>query len=109
MSTKPRILKLFLDVHMGQGHDGLARIARKAKVNLQQLDTSDLVMFVNKNGDKLKVLGAQGRVVGYLKMERQRRIMKEALQFIPQTFGANGFDYDAACRVALEKRLNLTV
>lgn len=105
----PRILKLFLDVHMGLGHDGLALIARTAKVKLENLASEDLLMFLNRAGDKMKVLGAQGQVLGYLKMPKHRRIMKEALQYIPHTFGASGFDYDKACKIALEKRLGTAV
>lgn len=102
--SQPRILKLFLDVHMGLGHDGLIEIAKKGKVKINDLNESDLVMFINKHGDKLKVLGAQGKVIGYLKLPEKRRIMLEALQYIPHTFGSNGFDYDSACKIVLEKR-----
>lgn len=103
---RPKILKLFLDVHMGLSHDGLAKIAFKNKVKLQELSEEDLLMFLNKAGDKMKILGAQGKVIGYLRLPMKRRIMKEALQYIPQTFGSSGFDYDAAVSVALEKRLS---
>lgn len=103
--SKPRIFKLFLNVHMGLGHDGLSKIALKGKIKLQELNESDLIMFLNTKGDKLKVLGAQGKVVGYLRNPDKRPIMREALQYIPHTFGASGFDYDAACAAALQQRL----
>lgn len=102
----PRILKLFLDVHMGLSHEGLRKLATKANVKLDLLGASDLLMFLNKTGDKMKVLGAQGKVIGYLRLPNNRPIMREALQYIPQTFGCNGFNYDAACNIALTKRLN---
>lgn len=102
----PTIKKLFLDVHMGLGHDGLAAIARKGKINLQDLVESDLVMFLNRAGDKMKVLGSQGRVVGYLKMPARNPISIEALQYIPHTFGVEGgFNYNAALKMMLEKKL----
>lgn len=100
-----RIRKLFLDVHMGLSHQGLTLLAQESGVKLEAMGTDDLLMFMNRLGDKMKLLGAQGRVVGYLKMPGKQRIMKEALRYIPATFGAQGFDYDAACRRALQERL----
>lgn len=86
-------------------HDGLAEMARKAKVKIEELEEGDLLMFLNRAGDKMKLLGAQGKVIGYLRMPKQQKIMREALQYIPATFGAKGFDYDAACKKSLEQRL----
>lgn len=105
---KPRIKKLFLDIHMGLGHDGLAAIARKGHIKIDELSDSDLVMFINKANDKMKVLGGGGRVVGYLRMPDRARISLEALAYIPHTFGAEGFNYDAALKMSLEKKLGLT-
>lgn len=103
----PKIFKLFLDTPMYLSHDGLTEMARKAKVKIEELEEGDLLMFLNKAGDKLKILGAQGKVIGYLRMPKQQKIMREALQYIPQTFGANGFNYDAACMKSLTSKLGL--
>lgn len=106
--AKARIIKLFLDVNMGLSHDGLTYMAKKeGKVKLEELAEGDLLMFLNKHGDKMKLLGAQGKVIGYLKLPNKRRIMKEALQYIPETFGATGFDYEKACEKALFQRLGV--
>lgn len=100
-----RVIKVLEGVHMGLGHDGLAKLIEKeAKLDVSKLGKSDLIMCINRYGDKLKLLGCQGRVLGYLKIPGQQRIMKDALQFIPQTFGSGGLDYDSACRKALESR-----
>ena len=101
----PKILKLFQNIHMNLGHDGLIKLSKQNKVDVYKMENGDLLMFINKRGDKLKVLGPFGRVVGYLKMPNGQRIMMEALQYIPHTFGASGFDYDKACVKALEKRI----
>lgn len=91
---------------MGLSHDGIAKLLKKKlKLDVVDLAGSDLVMVINRRGDKLKVIGAKGLVIGYLRMPDGNRIMKDALQYIPATFGAKGFDYDAACKTALEARL----
>lgn len=93
---------------MGLGHDGLRVFLKKyAKIDLENLGEGDLVMCINKHGDKLKVIGHRGLVLGYLKMPGNTKIMREALQFIPQTFGGAGFNYDSACKQVLEKRLGI--
>lgn len=96
---------------MGLGHDGLRSLLAKpvdkggANINLDTLNDGDLVMCLNTLGDKLKIIGCRGLVIGYLKMPKKHRIMMEALQYIPHTFGGKGFDYDAACRRSLEERM----
>lgn len=110
-----RIRKFITGVHMGLGHDGLAKLLRKstkrggADIDLAELGEGDLVMCMNKQGDKMKVIGHKGLVIGYLKLPNKRKIMLEAVQFIPTTFGGAGFDYDAACRSALAQRFSDTL
>lgn len=92
---------------MGLGHIGLCKLIQsEAKVDCEKLEDQDLILCINGHGDKMKVIGCKGLVLGYLRMPRGQRIMKEALQFIPRTFGAGSFDYDAAVRKALEVRLH---
>lgn len=109
--SKARIRKVISPVHMGLGHDGLKALLAKsiekggANLDVTELQPGELVMCINGAGDKLKVIGHGGLVIGYLKMPHKKRIMMEALQFIPATFGGQGFDYDAACRKSLELRM----
>lgn len=101
-----RIIKLVQGVHMGLGHTGLSYFLKKnAKLEVESMDEENLVMCINKAGDKLKVIGGKGTVIGYLRSPKGHKLMVDALQYLPKTFGANGFDYDAACKKALEKRL----
>jgi hypothetical protein len=91
---------------MGLSHRGLAELSKRfLKIDARTLENGDLLLFLNKKGDKLKVLGCQGQVVGYVSSLNGSRLMKDALQYLPHTFGATGFDYDGAVKIALEKRL----
>ncbi len=102
---KTRIHRVVHGVHMGLGHVGLAKLLKKAGVDVLKLEPGELVMCLNKHGDKMKVLGCKGLVLGYLRMQHNQRIMHDALQFIPQTFGGGNFNYDAAVKKALTQRL----
>lgn len=105
-----RIIKVISPVHMGLGHVGLRLLLAKEKnkggagIDVQTLSDGVLIMCINGAGDKLKIIGGGGQVIGYLKMNKGRKIMKDALQFIPQTFGGTGFNYDAACKAALKSK-----
>ena len=101
-----KIIQLICDVNMGLGHPGLTLMMQKRfKIDLAKLSDDKLVMFLNGKKDKLKVIGKQGMVLGYLRMPHSRKIMLEAIQYLPQTFGGAGFNYDAALKKALEARL----
>jgi hypothetical protein len=102
-----RTIKLFTNVHMGQSHRGLSLIAARGDAHLDRLGDGEIVMFLNTKMDKLKIMGAGGLVVGYLKMISGRRIDMQAIQHIPNTFGSNGeLRYDQALRRSLEQRLS---
>jgi hypothetical protein len=105
-----RIIHLLSDTHMGLGHHGLSKLARKMiGRDPSELKEGELLMFVNRKRDKLKILGFKGLVVGYLKMPAGQPLMMDAIQFIPKTFNpASGIDYNAAVKRALEIRLART-
>jgi hypothetical protein len=101
-----RIVRLIDNVNMGLGHPGLALLCKERfKLDLEKLQDSELVMFLNRARDKMKIIGSQGKVLGYLRMPRGERIMLEAIQYLPKTFGGSGFSYDSALKEALEQRL----
>jgi len=100
------IRKLVQGVHMGLGHDGLRALLKREGIDLARLREGDLVMLMNKAGDKLKIIEGKGVLIAYLRMPKGIKIMKEAIQYIPTCFGGRGFDYEKACQKALETRLN---
>lgn len=102
-----RIIQLVDGVHMGLSHDGLARLLEtKFRIKIAEASDDALFMFLNTKKDKLKILGKKGVVIGYLRMPGGRRIMMDAIQYLPATFGGQGFNYDEALRRALTQRLS---
>lgn len=99
-----RIAGAWVNVNMGKGHQSLALFARQKGKDPKRLGEDELLLFINRKNDKMKVMGHGGLVIGYLRLE-SGKIDMEALQYIPTTFGANGLDYPAALRQALEQRL----
>jgi hypothetical protein len=105
-APRKRFVTVFNNVHMGMGHTGLAKMARDARCNPANLEQGELILFLNRKKDKLKIMGGNGLVLGYLRLEGNRRIDMNALQFIPQTFGADGaVNYNMALRKTLSRIL----
>lgn len=103
MSAK--IIQLFTNVHMGMAHQGLSTLAKKHKKNPEKLEPGEVLMFINRKHDKLKVLGPQG-VLAYLRMPSDQRITLDAIQYIPRCLGGGGeINYNDALKMALVKTM----
>ena len=102
----PRIVAAIDNVNMGLGHDGLTLIAKKFKIDLKTLVEGDLVLFLNRGKDKLKVLGPDSVVLGYIKMPKGRRIPLDAIQWLPKTFSSSGsINLEAAIEKSVKKAM----
>jgi hypothetical protein len=102
--AKPRLVRVLTGVDMRQRHHGLALTIHKvAGIDVRLMDGGDMIACINASETILTVIGGGGAVLGTLKMPHGRKLMREAVQFIPKVFGGDGFTYDDACREALNK------
>ena len=104
-----RILHVIQNADFRCRHEGLMAMARKAQVNMDELRVGDIVVFLNVARDRLiciSVLPEQDSF-GLLSYYRSPhgRVPMEAIQFIPQAFGATGLNMNAAIRSGLEQLL----
>lgn len=104
--SQPRLVAAISNVHMGLSHEGLSSVAEKFGIKIDKLSESDLILYINRARDKLKVLGAKGIVLGYVKMRKGATLPLGAVQFIPETFSGRGtIDIDGAIQKYLAKTL----
>ena len=97
-----RIARVFLNVSMIQGHDGLVKIVRSFK--LKGLTKDDLIVFINRKRNRCKILSGSD-VVAYLRLPKGL-IELNAIQYIPQSLGALGqLHYDEGLKKSLLERL----
>lgn len=100
-----RILQVYLNADMRNGHDGLTKMAKKDKINVGSLDPGQIVVFVNGKKTKVKVYAAN-QVIAYLRLPAGQYVDLRTIQLIPKAFSAPGrLDYEAALREVLEKEL----
>lgn len=101
---KTRIVLAIENVHMGLAHDGLASLAKKFKFNVEKLEVGEMILFLNRKRDKLKIYGCN-QCLGYYRSPGGR-IALEALQYLPTAFsGQATIDLSEA----MEKSLRLSI
>lgn len=99
-----RVLQIFLNHDLRNGHDGLSGIAKEAGIDTRKLVPGQYVAFINAKKDKLKLYAANG-VVAYLKLEAGRKIDERVIRELPRVFQGGRIDYDKALKEVVETAL----
>lgn len=97
------IIRCYLNSDLRAGHDGLAKVALKDKIRVQELSPGEFVIFINARKDKVKVYAAQN-VVAYLRSP-SGRIDMNTIREIPRVFNGAAINYDAALKKILSENL----
>ncbi len=103
-SRAGRVLQVFLNADLRNGHDGLELIAKERGVDPKLLKPGQFIVFINSNKDKVKVFASYG-VVAYLK-QPHGKLDLSIISRIPEAFRASGrIEYDSTLKESLEERL----
>lgn len=97
------ILQIFHDTDLRNVHRGLAEIAKKHKVDVNKLRDNEHLIFLNSAKTKIKLYSSHGLVSYYVSPSGKLNL--HMIDELPKAFGAQGFDWKKAERVALEKLL----
>lgn len=101
-----RIVRYFPDTPLGNAHNGLAIIAGKHRIDVQNLSKGEYVIFVNKKQTALKMY-APGNVIAHLKTPHDTKLDPRIISLIPRFFDGKKIDYDAAIENILRKEFSL--
>jgi hypothetical protein len=100
-----QIIQCYLNSDLRAGHDGLAKVAKKDSIHVNDLEPGNYVLFINKKKNKLKIYAAN-HVVAYLKMPAGEQIDLNTIPAIPRAFcGSGKIDYPKILRATLEREL----
>ncbi len=97
-----KILRIFPETAMYYSHQGLRSIAAKNKIDVDELEMGEFLVFINKRLNSVKILTA-GNVLCYLKTIDQRRLEMKTIQMIPAFFEGSQFKYDKALEQVLRR------
>ncbi len=98
-----RIVRVFPDTDLRNGHYGLAKVLAKHKITAGEIMHGEFVMFLNRTQTAFKLYAANNTLV-YHKHSRGR-INLEAIKYFPEVFCAGDFSYDKALEKVLTRRL----
>lgn len=96
-----KLLRVFLNVDMRNGHDGLSLIAKDNAIKTSEIESGSYVVFINSQRTKLKMFAA-GQVVAYLRMSQGRTINMNVIKELPSVFNGKQINYDVALKTAVE-------
>lgn len=96
-----RVVRYFPNTHLGNGHEGLAKIAQKNGIKVNDLPWGEFLIFMNSKHTMLKMY-SQGGLVCHLKMPGGTKIDPRTIALIPKFFNGKEIHYSAA----LEKVIN---
>ena len=98
-----RVIRLFTDVSMSNGHLGLAKLARNHRIQIDSLD-KEFVVFLNKAQTSFK-LYAPGNIICHYR--GTRKVDLRAIQHLPRVFNGHSLNYDRAVQKVIEKEMAL--
>lgn len=98
------ILRVFLNVNLRAGHDGLTKLAKDHQVKTSDLEPGSYIVFINAAKNKLKLYAAN-EVIAYLRLGKGRSIDMNTIRELPYVFNGKFINYDAALKTAVEKQM----
>lgn len=91
-----RLLQVWLNQDMRNGHEGLAEVAKQGGLDVSKLKPGQYLVFINAKMDRIKMYGANN-VVAYQVLEGGRKVDLRVVREIPKVFQSTGkLDYDLA-------------
>lgn len=101
-----QVIRVVFDVNMNNGHFGLKEIAKKLKVNFEEMEVGDLICFLNTAKTIVKIVAAGGTTIAHFKHPLGHAIDMRTLSLIPKFFNGKELQYDKAIEEILGKELN---
>lgn len=103
-----RVVRIFNDSNLGNGHKGLANIAKTNRINVLNLNIGEYVVFVNRNKTAMKMY-APGNVVAHMKMPKGMIIDMRIIALLPTFFNGTEINYFGALKKNITKQFPLSI
>lgn len=87
-----KLIAYIPNTDLRNGHDGLAKVAIKQKIDISVLGGGNMVAFVNRARTAVKI-HAGGDMIGYLRLKKGH-LDPRVIKYLPKHFSGSAFDYD---------------
>jgi hypothetical protein len=101
-----KIVRVFFESHLGNGHDGLAKLAKTKNVNVRNLNNGEYVIFINKRLNALKMY-TSGFTIAHLRLPNGKLDLN-TIAMIPSFFNGSEIKYDEAVKKSLLTKLKIS-
>lgn len=105
----PRLLYVIPETNFACQHRGLVRQLSEKGIEFSDLKPGDVIAFLNRKETMLRVLVSlpEKNTLGFVGTYKSPhgRVPPEAIQFVTQAMGGDGFNMNKAIRLGLEKLL----
>lgn len=100
-----KLLRVFLEADLRCSHEGLAKIAKDNKINVDNITPGECVIFINSSRNRLKLYAANN-IIAYLRLQPKQILDFRTISLIPAAFNASGrLDYDKALKTLIEGKV----
>lgn len=99
-----KIMNVFLGVDLRNGHDGLMKVSKDKKVDLNKLDNGEIAIFINSSKNKMKVYHFS-KAITYIRFEDSNRTIDlNCIKEFSTSFKSDGtLEYEKALEKRFEK------
>lgn len=97
-----RIVRYFADTHLGNGHNGLAKLAKKNGIDMEDLSWGEFLVFMNSRQNMLKMF-TRGGMIAHLRMPGGAKIDPRTIPLLPRFFSGGELRYDRAIEAVIRK------
>ncbi len=101
MSTN-RLLHFIPDTDLRCSHEGLKLVAKKKKINLDDMRIGDCVIFANRSLNKIKMFASGTKCMVFYSNDG-RKIATDTIQFLPAFLSGGELNYRGALKTAIDQ------
>jgi hypothetical protein len=102
-----RLVRFFPETNLGNGHDGLAKIAKKHDVDVFNLGYGEYVVFLNRKRTAIKMY-APNSIVVHQRLPQGAQVDLRVIERLPLHFNGTKINYSAALRETVVAALTKT-
>lgn len=102
--TQPKLVRFFPETNLGNGHDGLAKLAMKHDVDVKNLSSGEYVVFLNKKRTAFKMY-APNFIVVHQRLPQGAHVDLRVIERLPLHFNGTKLNYTEALKETVLKTL----
>lgn len=106
--TDNKLARIVCNADLRSGHDGLNKLAKSLRINMETLEVGEWICFVNRRRSAAKFLAPGGMLISHFRMPNQSPMNPKVIRLIPKYFNGRDFKYDSALAEVVKKEFHVS-